>query len=213
MRYLERFVLAGDARAGLWRPQRARAARRALVSAHRRRSRRGRRRRARCSDRCVGSCGLRAARRSAALDGWTHISCSSATSSIAVGLVEALDLLERLEKDASRRRRSTLLGAARVMRMSATSGARRPASTRTFDGDVGGRRNEYVERAKPERCRRLRSSWLRRDAAVLCNSRGKWLRFLAAVVQINGVVFVHGGISPAIAICHAIPSTKPCDDR
>jgi len=34
---------------------------------------------------------------------------------------------------------------------------------------------------------------------------GKWLRTLDAVVRINGVVFVHGGISPAVA-------GKACDD-
>ena len=127
--------------------------------------------------------------------------------------LKALDLLERLEKDAARAGGAVhaLLGNHEVMRIVgdvrfATAGEYEAFSTPT-SAEV---RNEYVERAKkagepvspPPQL-----GFVEMRQAFGRNGRyGRWLRSHDAVVQIDGVVFVHGGISPAVAglSCDAI---------
>jgi len=126
---------------------------------------------------------------------------------------KALDLLERLQKDAARAGGAVhqLLGNHEVMRM---LGDLRYVSPGEYAAFVTSRstdlRDAYVKSAasanEPGREQpplgfvEMRTSFGR-------NGRyGKLLRTLDAVVQINGMLFVHGGISPAVAdlSCDAI---------
>jgi hypothetical protein len=129
---------------------------------------------------------------------------------------KALDLLERLVKDAARSGGAVhvLLGNHEVMRM---VGDLRFVSPGEYGAFVTSRSEE------------LREAYIKRGAATNDsvidqpplgfvelrtnfgrNGRyGEWLRTLNAVVQINGTVFVHGGIGPATASlpCEAINET------
>jgi len=127
--------------------------------------------------------------------------------------LKALDLLERLEKDASRAGGAVhaLLGNHEVMRIVgdvrfATAGEYE-AFTTAKSADV---RSEYVEGAKkagePVSAPPQLGFVEMRQAFGRNGRYGRWLRSHDAVVQIDGVVFVHGGISPAVAglSCDAI---------
>jgi hypothetical protein len=127
--------------------------------------------------------------------------------------LKALELLERLEKDASRAGGAVhaLLGNHEVMRIVgdvrfATAGEYE-AFTTAKSADV---RNEYVEGAKkagePVSAPPQLGFVEMRQAFGRNGRYGRWLRSHDAVVQIDGVVFVHGGISPAVAglSCDAI---------
>jgi hypothetical protein len=127
--------------------------------------------------------------------------------------LKALDLLERLEKDAARAGGAVhaLLGNHEVMRIVgdvrfATAGEYEAFTTPT-SAEV---RNEYVERAKtagePASAPPPLGFVEMRQAFGRNGRYGRWLRSHDAVVQIDGVVFVHGGISPAVAgqSCDAI---------
>ena len=130
--------------------------------------------------------------------------------------LKVLDLLERLQKDAARAGGAVhpLLGNHEVMRM---LGDLRFVSPGEYAAFVSSRstdlREAYVKRAAainqpvidppPLGFVELRTNFGR-------NGRyGAWLRMLNAVVQINGIVFVHGGIGPETAdlTCDAINQT------
>ena len=120
---------------------------------------------------------------------------------------KALDLLRRLEKEARRAGGAVhaLLGNHEVMRM---LGDMRYASPGEFEAFVTPRSEETREKllrtAPPEaRDRLLPETPLGRVEMDLAfgpqGEYGKWLRGHLAVVRINGILFLHGGISPALA--------------
>jgi len=125
--------------------------------------------------------------------------------------MKALDLIERLQKDAARAGGAVhaLLGNHEVMRMLGDVRYVTPGEYEAFvsskSADI---RNDYVERAKAAKAPVAEPpplGFVELRVAFGQNGRfGKWLRSLDAVVQINGIVFVHGGISPAVA-------DLPCD--
>jgi len=125
---------------------------------------------------------------------------------------KALDLLERLQGEA----RSVggavhpLLGNHEVMRMLGDLRYVVPAEYEAFVTSRSDRaRNDFVNEAQPP----LREQLLKETPLGFAEMRvafgrnghyGEWLRKLDTVVQINGVLFVHGGISPEVA-------AMPCD--
>jgi Calcineurin-like phosphoesterase len=120
--------------------------------------------------------------------------------------LKALDLLERLQKEAPRAGGAVhvLLGNHEVMRMLGDLRYTTPGEYQAF---VTAKSAEvvasYIERAKaanePVAPPPPLGSIEMRVAFGREGHYGKWLRSLDAVVHINGVVFVHGGISPAVA--------------
>ena len=125
--------------------------------------------------------------------------------------LKALDLLDRLQKDAARAGGAVhmLLGNHEVMRMLGdlryTTPGEYQAFTTTKSDEI---RNAYVERAKAanEPVTPMPPLGLveMRVAFGQDGRYGKWLRTLNTVMAIDGIVFVHGGISPAVA-------DLPCD--
>jgi len=119
---------------------------------------------------------------------------------------KALDLLERLAKDAARAGGAVhvLLGNHEVMRMLGDVRYTTPSEYAVFASSKSNEiRDAYLERAKAasEPVPTLPPlGFVEMRVAFGQNGRyGKWLRSLDAVIQINGIVFVHGGISPAVA--------------
>ena len=120
---------------------------------------------------------------------------------------KALDLLRRLEKEASRAKGAVhaLLGNHEVMWMLGDLryvSAAEYASFTTKDSEE--LRERLLERAKPEARDQLRSQtplgYVELNLAFARDGDyGKWLRGHDAVVKIDGVLFLHGGISPAVA--------------
>ena len=119
---------------------------------------------------------------------------------------KALDLLHRLEGEASHDGGAVhqLLGNHEVARILgdlrfATAGEY--AAFATADSEA--LRNRYLESTKAEE----REELMKRTPLGLVEMRAafgrrgsyEWLRRLNTVVKVNGVLFVHGGISPAIA--------------
>jgi calcineurin-like phosphoesterase family protein len=120
---------------------------------------------------------------------------------------KALDLLRRLEKEAARAGGAVhaLLGNHEVMRM---LGDVRYVSPGEYEAFVTARSEETRENllraAEPESRERLRQEIplgrVEMDLAFGPQGEyGKWLRGHLAVVRINGILFLHGGISPALA--------------
>ncbi|HET7746575.1 MAG TPA: metallophosphoesterase [Vicinamibacteria bacterium] len=118
---------------------------------------------------------------------------------------KVLDLLKKLEGQAEKAggRVHLLIGNHEVMRM---LGDRRYAHPGEYAAFATGRSKELRERAlervpeaERERVRAETPLGLLEMAAAFGpeGHYGKWLRGLNAVVRINGVVFLHGGISPA----------------
>lgn len=130
---------------------------------------------------------------------------------------KALDLLRRLEKEARRAGGAVhaLLGNHEVMRM---LGDMRYVSPGEYEAFVTPRseekRESLLRAAEPEARDRLRQQ-MPLGAAEMAQAfgprgeYGKWLRGLPAVVKINGILFLHGGISPALAgtRCDAVNAT------
>ena len=127
---------------------------------------------------------------------------------------KALDLLQSLEGEATRAggKVHALLGNHEVMRQ---LGDMRFVSPGEYEAFVTARsddmRRQFVQSAAPgERDELLKATPLgfveMRVAFGREGSYGKWLRTLNVVVRINGVLFLHGGISPAVAAlsCDAI---------
>ena len=120
---------------------------------------------------------------------------------------KALDLLQVLEKDAARAGGAVhaLLGNHEIMRMLGDLRFTTPGEYAAF---VTARseeiRQRFVESAPAEEREQLLKetplgSLEMRVAFGREGVYGKWLRTLNGVVKINGVLFVHGGISPAVA--------------
>lgn len=124
----------------------------------------------------------------------------------------ALDLLRRLENEAERAGGGVhaLLGNHEVARMLGDlrfANAGEYAAFTTPDSPI--LRQRFIQSAKAE----LRDQLMQETPLGLVELReafgrkgayGEWLRKHDAVVKINGVLFVHGGISPAVA-------AMPCD--
>jgi hypothetical protein len=120
---------------------------------------------------------------------------------------QALDLLRRLEKEARRARGAVhaLLGNHEAMRM---LGDLRYVSPGEYEAFVTSRseerRESVLQTAAPEGRDQLRKETplglVEMSLAFGPEGEyGRWLRGLHAVVKINGILFLHGGISPAVA--------------
>ena len=133
------------------------------------------------------------------------------------GSRRALDLLRRLEDEAPRAGGAVhpLIGNHEVMRM---LGDLRYVTPGEYEAFVTSRsedtRQNFVKQAKPE----LRDQVLKETPLGFVEMRvafgrdgeyGKWLRTHDVVARINGILFLHGGISPAVAVqsCDAINAT------
>jgi Calcineurin-like phosphoesterase len=125
---------------------------------------------------------------------------------------KALDLLRRLESEAGRSGGAVhaLLGNHEVMRMLGDLRFVTPGEDESF-ATAGSEetRRTFVQAAKPEeRDRLLKETPLGEIEMRLAFGRegayGKWLRTHDTVIKINGVLFVHGGLSLAAAAI-------PCD--
>jgi hypothetical protein len=130
--------------------------------------------------------------------------------------MKALDLIERLQKDAARAGGAVhpLLGNHEVMRMLGDLRYTTPGEYEAFVSSKSTEiRDSYVERAKAAKepvAEPPPLGFVELRVAFGQNGRyGKWLRSLDAVIQINGIVFVHGGLSPAVAglTCDVINDT------
>lgn len=130
--------------------------------------------------------------------------------------LRSLDLLERLQKDAARAGGAVhpLLGNHEVMRLLGDDRYVTPGEYEAFaTADSTKLRDAYLKRAetlKEPVAQPPALGFVEMRLAFGRNGRyGKWLRSLNTVVQIDGVVFVHGGISPAVAglSCDAINAT------
>jgi hypothetical protein len=129
----------------------------------------------------------------------------------------ALDLLRRLESEAPQAGGAvhSLVGNHEVMRM---LGDLRYVAPGEYQAFVTSRseevRQNFAKQARPD----LRDQVVKETPLGLVEMRvafgrdgeyGKWLRTHDAVARINGIVFLHGGISPAVAAqsCDAINAT------
>ena len=127
---------------------------------------------------------------------------------------KTIDLLERLQREARSAGGAVhpLLGNHEVMRMLGDLRYVVPAEYEAFvTPDSERARSDFVNQAQPPLREQLLKDtplgFAEMRAAFGRNGRyGKWLRTLDTVVQINGVLFVHGGISPEVAAmsCDAI---------
>jgi hypothetical protein len=125
---------------------------------------------------------------------------------------KALDLLRRLENEAGRSGGAVhaLLGNHEIMRMLGDLRFVTPGEDEAF-ATAGSEetRRAFVQSAKPtEREQLLKETRLGEIEMRVAFGRegpyGKWLRAHDAMIKINGVLFVHGGLSPAAAAI-------PCD--
>jgi hypothetical protein len=130
--------------------------------------------------------------------------------------LKALDLLESLQREARRAGGAVhqLVGNHEVMRMLGDLRYTVPGEYAAFTTSKSTEvRDAYLERAKAANdpiATPPALGWVELRVAFGQNGKyGKLLRSLDAVVQINGIVFVHGGISPAVAdlSCDAINET------
>ena len=130
--------------------------------------------------------------------------------------LKALDLLDGLERDAKRAGGAVhaLLGNHEAMRLIGDLRYVTPGEYAAFTASNSTEvRDAYVERAKAANAPLAEPPALgfveMRVAFGQNGKYGKQLRSHDAVVQINGIVFVHGGISPAVASlsCDAINET------
>jgi len=120
--------------------------------------------------------------------------------------LKALDLLDALQREAQRAGGAVhqLLGNHEVMRMLGDLRYTVPGEYAAFTSSKSTEvRDAYVERAKANNdpvATPPPLGFVELRVAFGQNGRyGKLLRSLDAVVQIDGIVFVHGGISPAVA--------------
>ncbi len=130
---------------------------------------------------------------------------------------KALDLLRRLMDEAPRRGGAVhlLLGNHEAMRILGDLRFVTPGEYQAFvDGDSDRTREAFVERADPKDRDALRQETPlgEIEMRVAFGRRGvygSWIRSLPAIVKIDGVVFVHGGLSPAVAdlSCETVNST------
>jgi len=126
----------------------------------------------------------------------------------------ALDLLRRLEKEARAAGGAVhaLLGNHEVMRMLGDMRYVAPGEYAAFATPRSEEaREKFLQRVKPDLRDRLRTETpLGRVEMHLAfgpdGEYGKWLRGHSAMVKINGIVFLHGGVSPAQAAlaCDAV---------
>jgi hypothetical protein len=130
--------------------------------------------------------------------------------------LKALDLLDGLQREAQRAGGAVhpLLGNHEVMRMLGDLRYTTPGEYAVFTTSKSTEvRDAYVERAKKDNAPVATLpplGFVEMRVAFGQNGRyGKLLRSHDAVVQIDGIVFVHGGISPAVAAlsCDAINET------
>jgi hypothetical protein len=120
---------------------------------------------------------------------------------------KALDLLRRLEKEAQRAKGAVhaLLGNHEVMWMLGDLRYVSPGEYAAFTTrDSEAVRERLLERAKPEARDELRKQtplgYVELSLAFAPDGEyGKWLRTHHAVIKIDGILFLHGGISPAVA--------------
>jgi hypothetical protein len=130
---------------------------------------------------------------------------------------KALDLLRRLETEAGRAGGAVhaLLGNHEIMRMLGDLRYVTPGEYEAFaTGTSEETRRTMLQAAKPtERDKLLQETPLgeieMRIAFGRDGSYGKWLRTLDTMVKIDGVLFLHGGLSPAVAAisCDTINAT------
>ena len=133
------------------------------------------------------------------------------------GSRKALDLLRRLQGEADKAGGKVhfLLGNHEVMRMLGDLRFVVPGEYDAFVTAESSRtRAAVVESAKPDdRAQLLKETPLGSIEMRIAFGRegeyGKWLRTLPVVVKINGILFMHGGISPAVAAlnCSEINTT------
>ena len=139
--------------------------------------------------------------------GRTHLVQTGDVVDRGPGSKKALDLLRRLEKEADRAKGAVhaLLGNHEVMWMIGDLRYVSPAEYASFaTKDSKDLRERLLETAKPEARDELRKQTpLGYVELVLAlqpdGEYGKWLRGHKAVVKIDGVLFMHGGLSPALA--------------
>src|SRR6185503_525857 len=123
---------------------------------------------------------------------------------------KALDLLRRLEREAgaAKGRLHLLLGNHEIARMLGDLRLTAPGEYTAFiTADSEALRDKVVKAMKPatdeERTQLIQQlplgSLEMRQAFGRDGDYGKWLRELPTVVKIDGLLFVHGGISPAVA--------------
>jgi hypothetical protein len=130
---------------------------------------------------------------------------------------KSIDLLQSLEKDASRAGGAVhlLLGNHEIMRILGDLRFATPGEYTAFvTGESAAVRQRFVESVPAEE----REALMKQTPLGFVEMRvafgregeyGKWLRSLDGVAKINGVLFVHGGLSPAVAAlsCDAINET------
>src|SRR5919197_1017644 len=120
---------------------------------------------------------------------------------------KALDFLERLEREAEPAggRVHVLLGNHEVARMLGDLRLTAPGEYEAFAASGSeALRERFLQTLKPaERDEARKQTPLgqieMRQAFGRDGEYGKWLRQLPVTIKINGIVFVHGGISPAVA--------------
>ena len=130
---------------------------------------------------------------------------------------KALDLLQRLEGEAARAggQVHALIGNHEVARMLGDLRLVAPGEYAAFvTSDSASLRQRFIDTLPPN----TRDDALKETVLGLLEMRvafgrdgvyGKWIRTHQAVVKLNGVLFLHGGISPAVAAlpCDAINDT------
>ena len=125
----------------------------------------------------------------------------------------AIDLIRRLQTEAARAGGAVhpLLGNHEVMRLLGDLRFTTPGEYRAFSTSRSEElRERYVRSAEPDGRQRLLAETPlglveMRVAFGRDGEYGKWLRTLDTIVRIDGIVFMHGGLSPAIA-------DRSCDD-
>ena len=125
---------------------------------------------------------------------------------------QALDLLRRLDREAAAEGGAVhlLLGNHEVMRMLGDLRFVTPGEYQAFVTPQSAEtRRAFVQATKAEEVAAPLGMAELRLAFGPDGEYGKWLRELDTVVKINGVVFLHGGVSPGVAnlSCEAINST------
>jgi hypothetical protein len=130
---------------------------------------------------------------------------------------KAIDLLQKLEKDAARAGGAVhaLLGNHEVMRVLDDLRFVTPGEYGAFETSRSEEIRSRIIELQPRDQRALLVKEIPLGAIEMRvafgrdGPYGKWLRGLNAIVKINGVLFVHGGISPAVAAlpCDAINAT------
>jgi hypothetical protein len=120
---------------------------------------------------------------------------------------KALDLLQRLEREAARAggRVHALIGNHEAMRLMADLRYVVPGEYKAFvDGSSNDLRRAFIEQSPPEQRAQFEKELVPGMLEMIRafgpkGDYGSRIRASNAVVRINGVVFLHGGISPAVA--------------